>query len=604
MQVGGQEESEREPKVVSQGLRIDRDIGHIELGVVDYGSLTVVSASPRFYDWVNRPRMQRVSLQELIPGLDPTAVHQALEAFDGVCELEGSFVSADGAAVSLRIRLLKTGQTLVSPLRLLAFDISELRKKEEILRTVSRLLESHKALISESRKTLKVLLDSLPQAVFLVDASLHITSEISRKAEELFGAEVEHAALSELLRCPEEDLEPLRMAFSGVAWDMMVGILPAEFTTDEKVFSVGFIPVLEYEALACVTVVITDITERRRMERSLEQTDADNRALVAILASKDEFIDLVNLARKACSFVEDLHSLRSIVHGLKGGFSFLDCDRLASLCHHAEDKFLPETYTPEVGRKFMEELNSEIRAFTNRYQHVLQFESRADTDIASRQLQLDYDSIGAIFNRAERECVSADLLGSLERLVELPAQKLLGWLDKAWLKTLAGESKEGMAITWGGDVALAREPYKELFQSFVHIIRNSADHGIEPPAERERRGKSRAGSMHIEVSYQDGIYLFTFEDDGAGIDPEALVAVARERGIYVPDAISRQQALMLICEPGFSSRTQVTALSGRGIGVDAVRRAAQLCGGDVSVESALGYGTKISVWFKRQRYWR
>ena len=603
MQIG-EEYHNQETRNPPQGLRIDRDVGHIELGVVDYGSLTVVSASPRFYDWVNRPRMQRVGLLELIPGLELSVVQQALEAFGGVCELEGSFIAVDGASVNLRIRLIKTGNSLVSPLRLLAFDVSELRKKEEILRTVSKLLESHKALINESRKTLKVLLDSLPQAVFLVDASLHITSEISRKAEELFGANVEHSALCELMRCSEEDLEPLRMAFSGTDWDLMVGILPAEFSFDEKVFSVGFIPVLEYELLACVTVVITDITERRRMERSLEQTDADNRALVAILASKDEFIDLVNLARRGAGFVEDLHSLRAIVHGLKGGFSFLDCDKLASMCHRAEDMFGPEMYTPEIGRQFMREFNGELRAFTNRYQHVLQVESRADADIASRYLQLDYEAIGEIFTRAERESASPHLLRSLEALVELPAQKLLSWLDKAWVKTLAGESKEGIPITWSGDVSLAREPYKELFQSFVHIVRNSADHGIESPAERERRGKSRAGSMHVEVSYQDGIYLFSFEDDGAGIDPEALVAVARARGMYVPDGISRQQALMLICEPGFSSRTRVTALSGRGIGVDAVRRAAQLCGGDVSVESTFGRGTKISVWFKRQRYWR
>jgi two-component system chemotaxis sensor kinase CheA len=159
-------------------------------------------------------------------------------------------------------------------------------------------------------------------------------------------------------------------------------------------------------------------------------------------------------------------------------------------------------------------------------------------------------------------------------------------------------------IIWRGNVALSREPYRELLQSFVHIIRNSADHGIELPREREKRGKSRAGSMVIDVSYQNGVYLFTFEDDGAGIDPENLIAVARARGIYLPEGITREQALMLVCEPGFSSRTQVTALSGRGIGVDAVRRAAKICGGDVKVESELGQGTKISVWFKRQRYWR
>jgi two-component system chemotaxis sensor kinase CheA len=599
----GQGQPNRDNQMKSHHLRIDRDIGHIELGVVDYGSLTVVSASRRFYDWVNRPHMERVELLKLIPGLELAAIHQALEEFGGECELEGSFSTADGSSVSLRIRLIKTGQTMVSPLRLLAFDISEIRQREEILRTVSTLLESHKAIIAESRKTLKVLLDSLPQAVFLVDSSLAITSEISRMAAELFGEDFDKASLADLLQCSQADLEPLRLAFDGVEWDLMVEILPREFLFKERIFSISFIPVHDQEVLASVTIVITDVTERRRMEQSLEQTDSDNRALVAILAAKDEFIDLVNLARKATTVADDLHSLSSIVHGLKGGFSFLDCDKFAAMCHQAEDKFVPEVYTPEIGRSFIEQLNSELRAFTNRYQHVLQFESRFDADIALRHLQLDYDAIGRLFSEVEHSGLSPHILDSIERLVELPAQKLLGWLDTAWRKTLVSESKEGNSITWSGEVALAREPYKELFQSFVHIIRNAADHGIESPAERERRGKVRAGSMRIEVSYQDGTYLFTFEDDGAGIDPDALVAIARSRGIHVPETISRQQALMLICEPGFSSRQEVTALSGRGIGVDAVRRAAQLCGGDVSVESTLGAGTKISVWFKRQRYW-
>lgn len=588
---------------VLQKLRMDGDIGFIELGLVDYSSLTVVSATPRFYDWINRPRMQRVELTELIPGTDLATVHLALTAFGGVCELEGSFTAVDGSTVHLRIRLLQTSESPESPLRLLAFDISQLRQKEEVLRTVSTLLESHKALISESRQTLKVLLDSLPQAVFLVDASLHISSEISRKAEELFGAGVEYAALSDLLRCSEDELEPLRMAFSGSEWELMAGILPTQFTFNDRMFTIGFIPVIEYDALAYVTVVITDITERERMERSLEQTDSDNRALIAILASRDEFIDLVNLTRKAPSLVNDYNALCSTVHGLKGGYSFLDCDRLANLCHRIEDTLVAETYTPELGKRLSEELNAELRDFIGRYQHVLQFDGWTSGEVSARQLQIDYGAVGAVFHQAEAHNAPQTLLTALEGLVEVPARRLLEWLDRAWLKTLAGESKEGMSITWGGEVVLAREPYKELFQSFLHIIRNAADHGIESPRERERCGKSRAGSMHIEMSYHDGLYLFSFEDDGAGIDADELVEVARLRGISVADTISREEALMLICEPGFSSRKQVTALSGRGFGVDAVRRAARACGGDMRVESTLGHGTKISVWFKRQRYW-
>jgi two-component system chemotaxis sensor kinase CheA len=593
-------------QVNSQARRynVDQDIGHIELGIVDYSSLTVVSASRRFYEWIDRPLMQRVPLVDLIQELEISSVHQALEAFEGVCEIESDFMSRDGAMVRLRIRLLKTGSSAVSPLKMLAFDISELHRKEEVLRTVSKLLESHKAIISESRRTLKVLLDSLPQAVFLVDASLHVTSEISKKAEQIFGQNVEYAPLSEVLMCSEEALEPLQLAFSGVEWDMMVGILPSEYDYDDRNFSLGFIPIYEHDRLSCVTVVVTDVTERRKMEQSLEQTDADNRALVAILSSKDEFVDLLNLARKAGDFTEDLSSFRSIVHGLKGGFSFLDCDKLAGMCHRAESNFVPEIYTPEIGSRFMRELKAELRSFTNRFRHVLQIDSRADTEISSRQLSIEYDAIGALYVQAANACASPAILASIEHLVELPVEKLLGWLDKAWLKTLQSEAKYGTSITWSGDVALAREPYRELLQSFVHIIRNSADHGIELPEVRERLGKPRAGAMHIELSCTDDLYLFSFEDDGAGIDPDKLVAIARARGICVPENISRADALMLICEPGFSSRTEVTALSGRGIGVDAVRRAAKLCGGDVSVESVSGQGTKISVWFKRQRYWR
>jgi two-component system chemotaxis sensor kinase CheA len=173
------------------------------------------------------------------------------------------------------------------------------------------------------------------------------------------------------------------------------------------------------------------------------------------------------------------------------------------------------------------------------------------------------------------------------------------------MKTLQELGKEGMPITWGCDaeLTLAREPYKELFQSFLHIVRNAADHGIERPDERLKIGKSAAGSMHIDVRYSDGFYTVTFEDDGAGIDPESLISAARLRGVPCSNSMTPESALMLIYEPGFSSHIDITEISGRGIGFSAVRRAARLCGGDVSVESLVGRGTTITVSFKRQRYW-
>jgi two-component system chemotaxis sensor kinase CheA len=152
-------------------------------------------------------------------------------------------------------------------------------------------------------------------------------------------------------------------------------------------------------------------------------------------------------------------------------------------------------------------------------------------------------------------------------------------------------------------VKIAREPYKELFQSFVHIVRNAVAHGIELPEERVYLNKNRAGSMRVWSSFQDGTYWISFRDDGAGIDPNDILALARTRGMQVRDDLSRDEIFLLLCEPEVSSKSEVTQLSGRGIGLDAVRRAAKACGGDVKIESQLGVGTTVTVWFKRQPYW-
>jgi two-component system chemotaxis sensor kinase CheA len=225
--------------------------------------------------------------------------------------------------------------------------------------------------------------------------------------------------------------------------------------------------------------------------------------------------------------------------------------------------------------------------------------------LACDRLRIDYRAIGKVYHDAESSGAAPDVLRAIEGLVELPVPRLFAWLNKVWMKTLQEVGKEGVPITWrvDPDLALAREPYKELFQSFLHIVRNAADHGIERPEERIRLGKSAAGAMHIDCQYSDGVYRVTFEDDGAGIDPENLISAAILRGFQLPKSMTTESALMLISEPGFSSHIDITEISGRGIGLSAVRRAARLCGGDLSIESVVGRGTKITVWFKRRRYW-
>jgi PAS domain-containing protein len=214
--------------IAMETLRVDRDLGNIELGVIDYRTLAVVSAPARFYSWINRSANERVVLTDIITDVTAEDIYTALDSQEGICDLESVFKAESGEEVILRLRLHRTGASPVSPLRLIVLDISELRRKEEILRTVSDLLEKHKAIISESRKNLKELLDTLPQAVLMIDSKLQVISESSTRIEEVFGKDVFRKSLMDIMGLSEKDCESLILAFSGLRWDFLTDAAPKE----------------------------------------------------------------------------------------------------------------------------------------------------------------------------------------------------------------------------------------------------------------------------------------------------------------------------------------------------------------------------------------
>ncbi len=584
-----------------EALRIDRDLGDIELGVIDYRTLAVVSAPARFYSWINRSVNERVVLTDIISDVTAAEIYETLESQGGICDLESEFRSESGEMVILRLRLHRTGNSPVSPLRLIALDVSELRRKEEILRTVSDLLEKHKAIISESRKNLKELLDTLPQAVLMIDAKLQIISESSTRVQEVFGRDVFRSSLLDVLGLGEKDCESIILAFSGLRWDLLRDAAPKEWKNGDSLYALSFIPRYDQERMVSMTVVLDDITEERRIQDSLVRVDAENRTLLAILGAQEEFFDLVDLAQKAVSKVGDATTLRSLVHDLKGGFSLFDCPQLIAICHEAETDWKLHGYSEEKARTFLKALNRDIQSILDRFQDSIAKPGYDyELENSHRELRVDYRNFVEVVTQAQKDRVSDALLSRLEALASRPASGILGWLDKVWDKTLRSEGKMPSSIVFKGDVTLPREPYKHLFQTFVHIIRNAADHGIERPEERRKCGKSPEGNMEIRCVSLGDMYEFTFRDDGMGIDPNKIISLARNRGMNVSDSISREEAFLLLCESDFSSKGAATELSGRGEGLYAVQQAAKSFGGGLAIESEIGKGTKITVRFKQR----
>lgn len=176
-----------------------------------------------------------------------------------------------------------------------------------------------------------------------------------------------------------------------------------------------------------------------------------------------------------------------------------------------------------------------------------------------------------------------DLLNSMSQL-ERNARDLAGKLNKQVELTLQGSSTE-----------LDKSLIERIIDPLTHLVRNSLDHGIEEPATRVAAGKSAVGNLVLSAEHQGGNICIEVIDDGAGLNREKILAKAASQGLAVSDSMSDEEVGMLIFAPGFSTAEQVTDVSGRGVGMDVVKRNIQEMGGHVEIRSQAGKGTTIRI---------
>jgi two-component system chemotaxis sensor kinase CheA len=164
------------------------------------------------------------------------------------------------------------------------------------------------------------------------------------------------------------------------------------------------------------------------------------------------------------------------------------------------------------------------------------------------------------------------------------------------LRDLAAKlGKKVEFVTQGEATELDKGLVEKITDPLTHLVRNSCDHGIELPAERLAKGKPEAGTITLSASHQGGSIVIEVRDDGRGLSREKLLAKARQRGLHAPDTLTDPEVWNLIFEPGFSTAEVVTDVSGRGVGMDVVKKNITALGGSVEIDSADGYGMRVSV---------
>lgn len=164
------------------------------------------------------------------------------------------------------------------------------------------------------------------------------------------------------------------------------------------------------------------------------------------------------------------------------------------------------------------------------------------------------------------------------------------------LRDLANKlGKKINLVTQGEATELDKGLVEKITDPLTHLVRNSLDHGIEMPEDRLKAGKSEQGTLTLSAAHQGGSIVIEVRDDGRGMNREKLITKARERGIDAPDNMPDSEVWMLIFAPGFSTAEQVTDVSGRGVGMDVVRKNIAALNGSVEIDSVEGVGMRVSI---------
>lgn len=220
--------------------------------------------------------------------------------------------------------------------------------------------------------------------------------------------------------------------------------------------------------------------------------------------------------------------------------------------------------------------NQLLRALENKAEDIpglmsiLQHVDRVTTELQEGIMQTRMQPIGVLFSRYQR--VVRDMARSL--------------------------GKEIVLVAEGADVELDKSIIELLSDPLTHIVRNSVDHGLEPPLDRERSGKSRCGRITLTAFHEGGQVNIIISDDGRGINLPRVLAKAVEKGVVDQSEAHRlghREIMNLVMAPGFSTAEKVTDISGRGVGMDVVRNNIEKLGGSIELESIDGGGTTVML---------
>lgn len=496
--------------------------------------------------------------------------------------------------------------------------IEDLKKAQNTLEKYSKNLEimvaERTASLRSLNQTMSALLDSLGQGFFIFDKEGLCLEVFSKACENVLETKPAAQKVWDVLKLPEREIPGFQKWMTTLFAEMLPFEDLSPLGPQFYPHSVGKNIQLEYYPLRAndngiqgVVVVATDITSLVEAKREAESERSMAKMLVSLVQNKRQVNTFI---QEANSLIADLSAqlakptpsydeLFRCLHTLKGGAATFSIQAMASKCHLAENalatwkqnKFAAE-FLNEVKNSCVE-IERSFFAFITDNQHVLGSQDRSKERWVETPVSHFFDFSKKFFSsEQERKTFIAEF-------VMEPINYYFQGFQEPMQAIADRDSKKIAPLKLhNADLKVFPEAYSNLFATLVHAFRNAIDHGIEMPEERLSKGKPPEGQVEVffDVStenHQDWL-LIKICDDGGGINPEKIRAKLTAKGIDCSQK-SDENVIQHIFDSEFSTRENITDISGRGVGMDAILFAAKKLGGTALVKSQLGKGTELFI---------
>jgi two-component system chemotaxis sensor kinase CheA len=448
--------------------------------------------------------------------------------------------------------------------------------------------------IGARNRDMRLVLDNVGQGFITLDLEGNMSDERSRVVDEWFGAAAPGAKFWEFLR----RIDPSAAEWFEVGWAAVVeDLLPLSLCLEQlpklaqaaaRAYELAYRPILEADRLTKLIVVITDVTARIERERAeqaqREMMSVFRRLLTDRNALDDFFAETTALVRAITGGAGNDHALlKRQIHTVKGNAAVFGIESVATLCHQLENKMAE-------GANGGEPLSSgDLDALKALWDRAVSVRAQFNEGGSWGSVELADHEYKAFLEELRARTSQDALLASA-----------LTWRFEPVAKRLAviGEQLRALANRLGrAPVEVVCEPttlrlppakWSGFWSVFAHVVRNTADYGIETPAQREAAGKPPQAVVKLSARREGPYVVVSIADDGPGIDWEAIASRARERGL--PHATRADLDAALLSD-GISARREATSTSGRGVGLSAIREVLRDLGGRIEIDSAHGRGT-------------